>query len=604
MLSLFHNHKFLLVTCWLLTCGAFIDFVQAAESDPSAATTLLAEGFFPTQADSLERRGNVGGGNSQVIEPELPGALPPVSAGFFPTQAETPLLRGAANARSGYSNGYTGPDIRAQTATDLFPYEDQSPNFYQRNPIFHRMDQVLGVFAGQNSVTTESDRMRHAALTFSANSGLLTRTFSPDLATLKAGPLAFDLLYIGAGAVWSDYNGIQNYKSGQGDGFVSYINLGLRGYMRLTDTIHLAAAAQLIYLPGTNELAFGMGYGSGNSLGVTLNYSDTWGAWDVMFSDRFVGRPGLNFYARTTEDGSDRAGRYWYGIQQSNSYTQSNFFNNNGAFFGNTVQFAASRLVLGGRWRFMSQIDHSDFWRTFDFVGHAQREHLGLAMGYEGSVIPFAPRFTYDVYSSDRMKSFRHLFALTLTGRITENIDWGGSVGYGFATGATRGWDKFLWSMRLNQALTARTQHSLSFGENFFLNDYTNDSLSARFAGYQLSHGFARNLTMSLLAQVSDRESYASTGSTSSGISTSRVGGGIRVSYQPLDFTSINASIFHDESLKPVGVFDRWISRVSINQQLGMRLTGSLFYQYLENNGSGTSQFSEHAIGFTLRRYF
>lgn len=604
MLSIIHQHRFLLVTWLLLTSAAAIDSVQAADSDSPASTILLAEGFFPTQVETPASRRSTAGGGGRVVEPQLPGALPPVSAGFFPTQAETPLLRGAANARSGYSNGYTGPDIRAQTATDLFPYEDQSPNFYQRNPIFHRMDQVLGVFAGQNSVTTESDRMRHAALTFSANSGLLTRTFTPDLATLKLGPLAFDLLYIGAGGVWSDYNGVQNYKSGQGDGFVSYINLGFRGYMRLTDTIHLAAAAQLIYLPGTNQLAFGMGYGSGNSLGLTFNYSDTWGAWDVIFSDRFIGRPGLNFYARTTEDGSDRAGRYWYGIQQSNSYNQGNFFSNNGAFFGNVIQFAASRLVLGGRWRFMSQIDHSDFWRTFDFVSSGQREHLGIAMGYEGSVIPFAPRFTYDVYSSDKLKSFRHIFALNLTGRITENINWGGLLGYGFATGATKNWDKFLWSMRLDHTITARTQHSLSMGENFFLNDYTNDSLSARFLGYQLSHGFARNLTMSLLAQVSDRESYASTGSTTSGTSTSRAGGGIRVSYQPLDFTSIDASIYHDESLKPVGVFDRWISRISINQQLGMRLTGSLFYQYLENNGSGTSQFTEHAVGFTLRRYF
>lgn len=597
------KRKFFLVLCLCLASISTIQSVCAVEPD-SSAVALKTGGYYPTRAE-VSGRGNGGeSGMGAVIEPQLPGALPPVSSGFFPTQAESPLLRGAANARSVYSTGYTGPDIRAQTATDLFPYQDQSPNFYQRNSVFHAMDEVLGVFAGQNSVTTESDRMRHAALTFSANSGLLTRTFSPDLATLKAGPLALDLLYIGAGAVWSDYNGVQGFKSGQGDGLVGYLNVGFRGYARLTDTIYLATAAQLIYLPGTNELAFGMGYGSANSLGVTFNYSDTWGAWDVILSDRFVGRPGLNFYDRTTEDGSDRAGRYWFGIQQSNNYSRGNIFSNNGAFFGNTVQFAASRLVLNGRWRFMSQIDHSDFWRTFDFIGHSQREHLGLAMGYEGSVIPFAPRFSYDVYSSDRMKSFRHLFGLTLTGRITENIDWGGYLGYGFATGAVKNWDKFLWNMRFIQSLTARTQHSISFGENFFFNDYSSDSLSARYVGYQLTHGFARNLTLSLLAQISDRESYASTGSTTSGLSTSRVGGGIRMAYQPLDFTSINASIYHDEALKPAGSFDRWITRISINQQLSMRLTGSLFYQYLESNGYSAAQFSEHAIGFTLRRYF
>jgi len=538
-------------------------------------------------------------------EPALPETLPLVADGFFPTLVESPLLRGAYNARSygGTGNG-VGPDNRLQTATDIFPYEQAASNFYERNPgVFANMDRALGVFLPYDAWTLESERLRHTALTFDANLGILTRSFSPDLATIKAGPLYFDLLYLGAGAIWSDYNG--NNGPQKTDGFISNVNMGVRGLLRITDTIYFSLAAQLMYLPGTNEFAFSLGNGTGSAFVANLSYGDSIGPWSVTFSDNFIGRPGINFVAHTSEPGSEQAGRYYYGIRQS-SARNGNFYTQNGAFFSNKVGFSASRLVLGGQWRFWSQLYHTDFWQTFDFTNHGQREHLGLALGYEGSIIPFAPRFNYDAYTFDKFNSIRHQIGVQFTGRLTENINWTGGVGYGFATGSTSKNSKsnrFFWNMQFNHTITARTLHSLAFGEGFFTNDYSNDALTARYLNYRITHSFARNLQATVFAQISDRENTVSVGSLEGGNSTSRAGGGATLTYQPLDFTSINAQAVYNTSLKPANTYDYWVWRISINQQLGMRLTGNIFYQYLENSFGQTS-FSEHAIGVSLRRYF
>ena len=540
----------------------------------------------------------------QTGSPAYATTLLPEAGGYFPTTGEYPLLRGAANSRTGGVEGNIGPDLRMQTATDLFPYQDPVPNFYQRHPgLFRNMDHLLGVFTPNDAWTLESRELRHTALTMDANTGFLTRSFSPDLAMVKMGPLYFDLLYIGAGVVWSDFNGRQNFPSGQGDGLVSYIDMGFRGLFRITDTIYLSAAGQLMYLPQSHELAFGLGYGNQAALGIDLFYGDTWGEWDVSFTSSFFGRPGLNFYTDTYNDGNDRAGRYWFGMQQRRANPTSRFANDGrGAFFGNTVAFNASRLVLGGSWRFWSSLRHSDFWQGFDFDNHGKREQLSLVLGYEGSIIPFAPRLSYDMYSFDGFESLYHQFMLGLTGRLTENINWAGNAGYLFNTGNSTQFGRFLWNMNLTHNLTARTRHTLSFGETFFANDVTNEALTSRYLSYGVSHHFARNMQFSIFAQVSDREN-AIVGRVNTPDASERAGGGATLTYQPLDFTSISASILHDTSLKPSNLYSRWVSRLSISQQLMMRLTGTISYQYEESYGRGGS-FTEHMIQLGLRRYF
>ncbi|MBE7497039.1 MAG: hypothetical protein HS117_19025 [Verrucomicrobiaceae bacterium] len=547
-------------------------------------------------------------------EPLLPGAqaltddstllLLPDGAGYFPTEGEFPLLRGAANSRTGGVDGNIGPDLRMQTATDLFPYEEPVPNFYQRHPhIFRNLDHLLGIFTPNDAWTIESQEMRNKSLTLDANTGLLTRSFSPDLATVKLGPLYFDLLWVGAGAIWSDFNGRQTFPPDGGDGVISYVDLGFRALFRFTDTIYLSAAGQLMYLPQSNEIAFGLGYGNQASIGIDLFFGDTWGEWDVSFTSAFFGRPGLNFYADTWNDGFDRAGRYWFGFQQRRANPTQQFANDGrGALFGNTVAFNASRLVLGGAWRFWSRLSHTDFWQGFDFDNHGKREQLSLLLGYEGSILPFAPRFSYDMWSFDGFESLFHQFMVGLTGRLTENINWASNVGYLFGTGGANSQGRFLWNMSLQHNITARTNHWLSFGEMFFANDVADEAITTRYLGYGLTHNFARNLHFSIFGQISDREDVLH-GRRGGFDASERAGGGAILTYKPLDFTAISASIMHDTSLKPTDLYTRWLSRIQITQQLSMRLTGTLMYQYEESSGRAAG-FTEHMVQLGLRRYF
>lgn len=527
-------------------------------------------------------------------------------SGYFPTQAEDPLLKGPSNSRSSRDQGgqwgmAMGPDMKMQSATGLFPYKDQEGNVYQRNPnLFRNMDHLLGFFTPNDAWTVESNEVRHTALTLDANSSILTRTFSPGLAMVKAGPLYFDLLWVGAGAIWSDFNGVQNFAPGQGDGVTSYVGAGFRGLVRVTDTIYLSAAGSLYYLPQINRLAFGLGYGNQNSFAVDLYFSDTWGDWDVSFTNSFAGRPGLNFYSNTGQTAVDRAGQYWFGVQQN----QANQFNqNSSAYFNNTIALNASRLVLGRAWRFWSTAKHVDFWRTFDFTNHSQREQLSLVLGYEGSILPFAPRFSYNAYTMNKFRSIYHQIGMDLNGRITENINWNGYLGYLFNSGSGTKQNTFLWKFGLSQNISSKTNHNITIGESFFVNDYSNDALTARYAQYAINHSFTRQLRAGLFAQISDRQSYVSTSTNSTIPSASSAGGGATLTYQPLDFTSITASIIHSESLKPANIYDQWITRLGVTQQLSMRMTGTLMYQYQENNGL-QNHFTEHMIMVGLRRYF
>ena len=400
-----------------------------------------------------------------IVEPPLPVAPLVEEQGYFPTLAESALLRGSNDARAiggGLLSVEEGPDLSAQIATDIFPYEDAQPNFYQRNPgIFKPIDQSLGWMTPRDGLTFEADSYDNTSVTMDARLGILTRQFSPELAMIKAGPLYFDLLWVGAGITWSDFAGNRDFDkiigNRNGDGATAFIDLGIRGLIRFTDTLYLSVIGNLMYLPYENE--FAIRFGSGRDAGLTtrLNYSETVAGWDVLLYSEFLGRPGLNWYGQGEMGESDRAGRYFYGFQTSGAANE--FYNENYAFFSNRIGLSANRLVFDNQWRLNIAVDHTDYWRTFNFEDHTKREHAGISLGYEGTVIPFAPRISYDIYSYDGYDSLWHRAYLDLTGRLTENITWISRVGYSFATGSRRELDQFLWQIGLDHTITKNTMH-------------------------------------------------------------------------------------------------------------------------------------------------
>ncbi|MBN8418620.1 MAG: hypothetical protein J0L73_06885 [Verrucomicrobia bacterium] len=549
---------------------------------------------------------------STIAEPELPTTLSR-GQGYFPTLSESALLRGPYNSRSGGGVATEeGPDAPRQNATGLFPYEDVTPNFYERNrDIFRPVDKTLGWLTSNNAFTYEIDKFDNTSLTLDGTLGIFTRQFSPELAMFKAGPLFLDVLWVGAGVIWSDYNGPQQFSTsyGQrntGDGTIAYIDVGLRGMIRITDTIYFSVVGNPMYLPFENRFAFRFATGNGNAAAVMthLNFSETIGAWDVLFYDQFQIRPGINFYGQTTRSGFDSAGRYSFGFQSSGSANQFN--NSNYVIPSNLLSFNATRLVFDNQWRFGLQLTHGDYWRSLSFTNHQWRNQAGAWLGYEGSVIPFAPRLEYNVsqFGGSNTKSdiLLHTVYLQLTGRITENINCMVNVGEGWTTGSSQNFgNRFLWQVTVDQTLTQNTRHWVSFGENIFDNSLSNQSALARFIGYGIDHRIARRLSAAAFLQYTDAETTVTNGQRRQGVGT-----GLNLTYNPLDFTQILATVFYQkttQSNSSIGDSDRWLYRLSVNQQLAHRLTAGLYYQYDVSAGN-TLSYTEHLIGFTLIRYF
>lgn len=539
-------------------------------------------------------------------ELRLPAGGPAPTDGYFPTLMEMPLLRGPYDARSAGGN-YTvdSLDRRAQNATDIFPYASPGSNFYQRHPeVFGPADRVLGFFTPFDTLTFENDRLRNFSASIDGSTGLLTRAYSPELAMFKAGPLSIDILWLGTGVIWSDLNGPQQFREGEEPGFTGFVEMGLRVAARLTDTIHFTVGANIMYLPFVDRWAFQSLTGMGPAASASLLYADVWGDWDVSFFNIFSAFPGLNVLGQLSEPGFDRAGRYAFGI--GGQRRANDFYNEEGVFFTNRLGASANRLVFNNEWRLNLFAEHVDFWRTFDFDDHGVRDSAGVSLGYEGSVIPFAPLFYYRVFEPDGVGRGQEIYyqqlGASFTGRLTENINWDGNVGYLFVGGqdAISSQDSILWNMGFTHTVTQNFTHWLRFGQGFFANDFINEYLVSRYVSYGLNYRIDRRSTLGAFVQYADSElSLLDNEEQQSWVAGATLG------VQLLDFTSFNAAVIYNQ-IRPNNSFpetERWIYRASLSQQLGLRLTGTLFYQY-EDFITEPTGFNEHLVGMSLRRYF
>jgi len=548
-----------------------------------------------------------GDSEAHLTEPALPTERgdQDLGNGFFPTLMEMPLLRGPYDARSASGN-YTvdSPDRRAQNATDIFPYASPESNFYQRHPqVFGPADQFLGFFTSFDTLTYENDRLRNFSASIDANTGLLTRAFSPELAMIKAGPLFIDILWLGTGVLWSDYDGPLQFREGEEPGFTGFVEMGLRVAARLTDTIYFTVGANIMYLPFVDRWAFQSLTGYGPAATASLLYADNWADWDVSFYNVFRAFPGLNVLNQLNEPGFDRAGRYAFGIRGQRR--ANDFYNEEGVFFNNRLGASANRLVFNNEWRLNLVAEHVDFWRTFDFVDHTVRDMAGISLGYEGSVIPFAPLFSYRVFEPDGLARGQEIYyqqlGASFTGRLTENINWDGNIGYLFVSGRDApSQDSILWNMGFTHTVSQNLLHWLRFGQGFFANEFINEYLVSRYVSYGVNYRLDRRSTLDAFVQYADRElSLLENEERQSWIAGASLG------IQLLDFTRFNASVIYNQ-IDPnssIPETERWIYRASLTQQLSLRLTGTLFYQY-EDFITEPTGFNEHLVGMSLRRYF
>lgn len=524
--------------------------------------------------------------------------------GFFPTQSDIVLLGDRDYPRRGFEE--QGPDAVMQNASGIFPYQSGEQNFYVRNSgLFRPVNQVLGIFATQQAITYEPEIFPGLAVSMDAAwPNIFTRTFDPGKAHVKAGPLAFDLLWVGAGLWWSDYKSQTNsFAAGQGDGVVGYIDLAMRGYIRLTDSFYFSWAANLIYLPWSNELAFRTMSGAWPQMGVDFFYQKRIAGWDIYLADEFFARPGLDMFADLELRGQDQAGRYMFG-----SYGRTNrtsFYDSRNVFFVNQAMARASRMFFDTDWRAWLNYQHLDFWHGWGFNDYQMRDTWEVALGYEGNAIPFAPRAAYIMTAMEGYDLLMHQAQLQFRGRLSENVTLHSMIGYYFTSGFTPSRDDLIWSINLDHRFSTNGIHGFQVGQQLLTDSFTPETSLANYYRYFAKYQLLKRLLISSYVQYSrgERVVAASPGLINRpDFDNYLVGTSLEL--QLFDYTRLVWMSAFERSDGDSGFprADRWIHRLHVLQQLASRLTLECGYQC--ETFSANPGFTEHMISFSVRRYF
>ena len=569
----------------------------------SAARGQSASRDLPDEVESekalFTQLASPGVPEDSLVSTTAPMATEAETAGYYPTVADLIFLGDQDYPRNSLTQ--EGPDARSQLASDIFMYESGEQDFFARNrEAFVPINRILGVFSPHKAFTAEFSSIPLSGVTLDAAFPIFTRTFEPRNAHLKVGPLAFDLMWLGAGAVWSDYDGPTNFPEGAEDGWISFVELALRGSLQITDSLHLSMAANLIYLPGTNEVALSTLNNGFPNIALDLFFQRRIGEWDLLFYDQFSARPGLDVFSQLAVNGYDQAGRYQFGMYGQEN--RINFYDSENVWLNNQIVGKASTMFLETDWRFWLDLQHTDFWQSFDFEDHQSRDSLEALLGYEGNNIPFAPALSYIVSTYDQFESYWHRVQLSFKGRLTENIRASAMGGYLWTTSVEPEQVNYLWSLGLTHQFSRKGSHAINVGQNLFEDPFSPEVQFSNYYRYNIDYQLAKKLTAGAFAQYSDGEVIVSANNGNTGEFESTLLG-TTLQFQPFDFTLITASAaLEDGEFAESVPFDHRIYRVMLSQQLASRLTLQSTYQYEEFDGA--ADYKEHMVSVSLRWYF
>ncbi|MCB1064320.1 MAG: hypothetical protein KDN20_15560, partial [Verrucomicrobiae bacterium] len=562
--------------------------VEGYEVSSNAADGVSAGRYLESVADYPE--------GSPISDDELDSWRD----GYFPTQDDSVYIGDRDYPRSKRGSAITSPDLYSQNFTGIFPYEDPDPSFYDDyNYVFDPLDRVLGFFAPHEALVAEGEQFEELSFVFDGGLNLFTRGYDPDRAHVKAGPLYMDLLSIGAGVLYSDYSGSQQFPKGQEPGWLSFVDLHLRAVMQLSETFYLTVSGHLIYLPDTNEFGFSMGEAYGPYTVARLNYQTRIRQWDFQAYDALQARLGGDFFWEAYDPAYDQAGRYSFGFQDrsrnGDHYGGTGLFDDSLFAFVNTVGVKAGR-PLGSDWRLWLEGDHSDYWRGYDFDDHGNWDHVGALLGYEGSVIPFAPFLEYDAYSNDSFDTIYHTAYLGGRGRLSENVKINGRVGALWSQNVVPERQSWLWNIGLHHDLSERTWQSVGVGQDYVVDDFTSDSALSEYLSYDIGHRVSKSIYARGYAQWSEDEFLTGRG----GKWRRELYGG-NLDFRPMDYTRITTGATYERREEIPGGNDseHHLYYASLSQRLFSRTSMWFRYQFED-----AEIFDEHLYTAGIRKYF
>jgi hypothetical protein len=527
--------------------------------------------------------------------------------GYFPTYNDT-LYQGGYSGhtgdypRSSGGNPSVSPDQVSMTSSGLWAYDDPEPNFYERHPmLFRPVDSVFGLFSSHELIGFESRDSHSVVAEVDINAPIgVTRNFDPQRAMFKVGPGYFDVMYVGAGVLFSDYQGPPLAND---DGWIGIVELGVRGAVRLTDSLYIVANGFLYYLPFENEFGFDFSGGSGGGSFARVGFEFQTGEWDwFAYNQVSAFSPFYDLFQNLDEGAADYSGRYRFGTTiYEDRDRQADFFEEDLLYFANQLGIKGEGPTFAGDWRLRTSASRWDSWRTLDFDDHQDSYHAGAVLGYEGVLIPFAPYFSYDGSAYDDFDEVYHRASVGGTQRLTENLTLHGRGGYLWATGREPDLDQWIWSAGIQHQLNERTFQSLSGGQDFS-ESVIGEVLVADYIQYNLQHRMTARLNGGLFAQYAESERIRPVAGDSESIAF-----GGRLNYNPGDFSRIGLSAyyqeFHDNVPGDFGDYDRWVYRADWRYRLFSRTYSVMTYQYEDYSRAGRD-FDEHLLRLSIRTYF
>jgi hypothetical protein len=552
-------------------------------------------------AQSPLRQDEVDWAATRVETQEQVGEL---ELGYFPTHDDLIYLADRENPSRYGSSRHQGPDQYLERATGTFPYDRHDTAFYEEHrDVFEPANKVLRFFTPHDPVHVDFPGLTTGAFTANADMPILTRQLEPDLAHVKLGPLYLDLLWIGAGAMWTDFSPKGETPPAEGDDVAAYIDIAIRGYVRITDTIYFSMVGDFIYLPLENEIAVRALLGSRAGAVAQFVLQERVGTWDILFTDTLQLSPGVDIDAGLGNEGIDEAGRYHFGFAADNKPIRLDF-EEEGIWVSNSVELRASSLIFNEDWRLWLQADHTDFWRTLDFEDHSYRDHFGAILGYEGHNIPFSPSLSYDITTND-YDTYRHTSYLGFRGRLTENIQTRFGGGYLWTTGAENDTENWLWDVSLHHRLSEGIGHGVTIGQNVFDDDLSPESVWTTYARYWINSKITHRLSAGAYAQWEESERLTITDDDHGVTEFERYSVGANLSYRPFDYTHITAWAIYQNTELQVGEreWENWLYGLNITQRLATRLTLEGYYRY-EKSRQERAGFDEHLLGVGIKRYF
>lgn len=516
----------------------------------------------------------------------------PLPAGEGDATDTTLVGTGGQAPPYGYYSTWQSTEASRRYRADVMPASGWNPHaleeidvYSNRPEMYHRIDDYMTpLVPGEAMYHIPTDT---GLTTVSGSSGLwLTRSFNPNDAEVKAGPLYIDVYSLELIGLYSDITG-PFAETLPDDGFIASVGLTVRGLLKISQRTFLEATGTLYYVPTEGDVGFFFGGGGGTF--VRFEHQTQIGNWDILFFDVFdVFHPLSQLLSDVGNSASALSGRYRLGYEYA--FTDQPF-SDEYLYFRNIVGVTATTMLTENL-RLRLGYDHLDTWQTNDFEHGTQMEHFGAGLFYDSPDLWFMPWATYDLYFYEGFEDPRHQFLLGATFPFSRSLVAFARAGYTW----DENWDgSFLWDVYVHHRIDSAWSQSAGVGYTYQLSPIGDDFLGYN-ARYSLSYAPGDRFSAGAFVQWGGNDLVGSeqwvAGATATQVLTSR--------------TSAQGSIFYLQDENDFGfASDAWIYRAELLHSLSRTISMRLTYQLTDYDANtDNTSYDENLFMMTLTKYF